>query len=292
LDAFLLGRNAPRTWTETAWHFPLRTNYLAMREIAVSRLGGNGIEIGAGASPLPIPLRCHVRYVDLYDSEGLRQKTYIGHVITEIIEPDILAPFEDLAVVRDSSVDFVATCHVIEHTRDPIGAIAGAWRKLRPGGQIVLVVPEITRTFDRDRRLTTLDHLVEDYLHPDQLRLRDQEHFREFYSLAFPTPPENYEVVWRSGWEAAHPIHYHTWNYSSFAEMIRWMVANSVIEDVAEVWSQPPLDESTGCNEFWYVIRKAPLVRLISSQPEAYSSALTPATSPAAAADAPAPPPR
>ena len=171
--------------------------------------------------------------------------------------PEIQAKFEDLSVIPDGSLDFVVSCHVIEHTRDPIGTIAGAWRKLRPGGSVVLVVPEMTRTFDKHRALTPLSHMVEDYRSVDPERLRDQAHFQEFYKKAFVTPPESFEATWRAKWEEAYPIHYHTWTHASFGAMVRWMQDNGAIAGVAEVWSQEPLGDVEDCIEFWYSIQRA-----------------------------------
>lgn len=67
------------------------------------------------------------------------------------------------------------------------------------------------RTFDRDRDRTTLAHLIEDFSEPS--RERDKAHFQEFYSKApgFIASPERFEQTWKSNWEAAFPIHYHTW---------------------------------------------------------------------------------
>jgi SAM-dependent methyltransferase len=256
LGAFRTGRPVARQWPASAWADPPVRDIFDMREIAVSQLRGNGIEIGAGANPLPIPLRCSVRYVDAYDKTQLTGHLYPGQLFVELVAPDVVASFEDLSPIPESSVDFLASCHVIEHTRDPVGAIIGAWRRLRPGGSIVLVVPEHSRTFDRFRPLTTLDHLVKDFLEPDLTRQRDQAHFREFYALALPAAPGEYATLWREKWAEAFPIHYHTWTHASFGSMVRWMEEHGVLPGLAEVWSQAPLPDRTACIEFWYVLTK------------------------------------
>lgn len=256
LEGFLPGRNAARQWTWDAWMNPPRTNVLDMREIAVSRLTGHGIEVGAGASPMPIPLSCDVRYVDMYDGVGLHQKLYQGQSARDMVVPDVVASFEDLSPLPDDSQDFVVACHVIEHTGDPIGTIAGAWRKLHVGGWLVLVVPEMTRTFDRHRALTTLAHLVTDHRDPVARALGDAWHFREFYALALPPGPDEYEQVWRRQWADGYPIHFHTWTHDSFREMLGWMVAEELLSGCAETWSQPPLDNPAECNEFWVALQK------------------------------------
>jgi SAM-dependent methyltransferase len=256
LDAFKPGRRVPRDWNAAAWHRPPRdVDVLGMREIAVSQLHGGGIEIGPGTDPMPVPLHCKVRYVDLHDADGVGDSVfYAGQDPRDAVVPEIVAQFEDLSPIEDGSIDFVVACHVIEHTRDPIGALLSSWRKLRPGGSIVLAVPDMRRTFDRDREPTPLEHVIEDFQHPDPARMRDQPHFQEFYSKAFPTPPDAYEATWQGKWREAFPIHYHAWTYKTFGQIVQWMTEN-VLTDVAEVWSRPPLPEES-CLEFWYSLRR------------------------------------
>lgn len=257
IDALRVAQPAPRTWSEADRRTPPLHSTMTMREIAASQLKGSGIEVGAGTNPMPLPLCTHVKYVDLYDINDLKREAYDGQIAEDFVVPEIKAQFEDLSIISDHSLDFVVACHVIEHTRDPIGTIAGAWQKLRPGGSVVLVVPEMTRTFDRDRVLTSLNHLVEDYRSPDLTRIRDQVHFQEFYQKAFVTSPEDYEATWYNKWQELYPIHYHTWTYKSFGEMVRWMQDHDIISDVAEVWSHEPLPNVADCIEFWYALRRS-----------------------------------
>lgn len=258
LEALLPGQSAARRRSLSDWERGGEgfTTW-EMRELCVSRLGGSGIEVGAGANPMPIPLDCRIRYVDIFDASQLHDNRYDGQASPDILAPDIVATLDNLEAISASSIDFVVACHVIEHTRDPIGAIAGAWAKLRPGGSVALVVPEISRTFDRDRALTPLDHLIEDFREPDPHRLRDKPHFQEFYAKAFVTPPEEYETTWESKWAEAFPIHYHTWTHDSFMEMIGWMDSRGLLPALEEAWSRPPLPEQEGCIEFWVTLRKS-----------------------------------
>jgi SAM-dependent methyltransferase len=70
----------------------------------------------------------------------------------------------ELAGIPDASYDFVLASHVIEHTANPLKAL-GAWRRvLRPGGILVLLVPDKERTFDNTRATTTFDHVLADFV--------------------------------------------------------------------------------------------------------------------------------
>jgi SAM-dependent methyltransferase len=257
IDAFIPGQRAPMRWTDAVRNRPPRDSTGVMREIAVARLSGTGIEVGAGASPMPIPIDCVVRYADIFTLQELRQHWYDGQDPSDLMPPDIVASFDDMSAVPDASVDFVVACHVIEHVSDPIAALENNWAKLRPGGSLVLVVPDMTRTFDRHRELTTIGHLMDDNANPQDRRVRDRLHFREFYRVAFPTPEDEYEATWRRKWAVAFPIHYHTWTYDSFSELIDTLTAPRGRLAGATVWSQPPLGNEAECNEFWFALTKA-----------------------------------
>jgi len=73
-----------------------------------------------------------------------------------------IAEGADLAGVPTGGYDFVLSSHTLEHTADPLRALA-AWKSLlRPGGTLLLIVPHRDGTFDHRRPVTTLAHLIED----------------------------------------------------------------------------------------------------------------------------------
>ncbi|WP_052768097.1 methyltransferase domain-containing protein [Brachyspira hyodysenteriae] len=61
---------------------------------------------------------------------------------------------------KDNSVDFVFSSHVIEHFYDPISALLEWNRVVKNGGYIFLIIPHKERTFDKDRKRTTLEELI------------------------------------------------------------------------------------------------------------------------------------
>lgn len=69
----------------------------------------------------------------------------------------------ELDCIRDQSYDFVLSSHNLEHIANPLKALHNWKRVLRPGGILLLVLPDKRRTFDYRRPVTTLDHLCEDY---------------------------------------------------------------------------------------------------------------------------------
>lgn len=194
-----------------------------IREIAASRLYGTGVEFGAGASPFPVPLECKVRFADMFSYESLKNTMYPGQQAHDLISPDYVTDIKTLAGIPDSSLDFIVACHVIEHTNNPIAAIDSCYRALKPGGTLVLVVPDMTKTFDSKRVLTTLDHLIEDYETPS--RERDLEHYEEFYTKAFEIPSDAKLDDYAAQKQAeGGDLHYHTWTFESFEKLVDWHV--------------------------------------------------------------------
>jgi SAM-dependent methyltransferase len=247
IEAFRPGRNAARHWLPSDRVDPHPSGVLEMREIMLSGLSGTGLEFGAGANPMPVPLECRVRYADVFTIDQLRALSYQGQMQPDLIVPDFIASFEQLEGVPSKSLDFIVTSHVIKHTRDPIGALIRGAATVRPGGCIALAVPDMVRTFDSARPVTPLAHLVADFYDPSHER--DAENFREFYSLAFPQAADVFEEVWRKNWEERFPIHYHCWNYERFGEMVEWIQREHGTFN--KVWSYHPTELPDAIEFYW-----------------------------------------
>lgn len=192
-----------------------------VREIAAAHLRGAGLEFGAGASPFPVPLECHVRFADAFSYESLKRGIYPGQQIHNLVRPDYITDIKTLAGIPDKSLDFIVACHVIEHTNNPIAAINSCYRALKAGGSLVLVVPDMTKTFDSERVPTTLTHLIEDYEMPSLER--DRVHYEEYYTKSYEIPAEAIFSDYVSLKQAeGGDLHYHTWTFESFGELIDW----------------------------------------------------------------------
>ncbi|MDH2310385.1 methyltransferase domain-containing protein [Methylobacterium brachiatum] len=248
LLTYLPGQTATR---RVNWHTTPITNVAEAREAAASSCRGTGLEIGAGGNPFPVPLDCHVAYGDMYTYEELIQNAYPGQPLYSIVAPSIKTDLDSLKNVCDDSLDFIVACHVIEHTKNPIGSIVNAYSKLRKGGHLVLTIPDKERTFDRNRAVTTLEHLVEDYCNPDPER--DKEHYRDFFANAenFAVPPDQLEEKWQKEWREDYSIHFHTWTYESFGTMVKWVRDN--IAHYSDQWAHPCLNDGI---EFYYTLSK------------------------------------
>lgn len=100
-----------------------------MRRLADTRFAtrffvGQGIDIGAGEDPLSL-------YGELFPRMS-------GLFAWDLAQGDA----QVLAGVADASYDFVHSSHSLEHMRDPTVAMLNWYRVLKPGGHLVMVVPD------------------------------------------------------------------------------------------------------------------------------------------------------
>jgi SAM-dependent methyltransferase len=111
-------------------------------------LKGIGVEIGAFKTPIDgiTPI-----YVDKFpEFAGERcLADYYGEACS--------LPF------YSNSLDYVASSHVLEHVANPVQAICEWYRVLRPGGIMYVVVPDRRVTWDHQRELTPVAHMLDDY---------------------------------------------------------------------------------------------------------------------------------
>lgn len=128
----------------------------ARQGLASKFLKGQGIEIGALQKKLAVPGHCTVTYVDRLSHDDLL-KHYPEFRGLHVQAPDVVDDGETLAKFKDTSLDFVAANHFLEHCENPIGACGNLLRVLRPGGILFLAIPDKRYTFDFTRPDTAWD---------------------------------------------------------------------------------------------------------------------------------------
>jgi len=187
------------------------------RQIAFNYLSGNGIEVGALHSPLEIPSDAKVSYVDRMSVNDLR-KQYPELADCELLEVDIIDDGENLLTIADSSVDFVIANHMIEHCQNPIGTIKQHLRVLKSDGILYMAIPDMRYTFDKDRPLTSLEHLIRDYT--DGTDWSKREHFEEWSRLVDKVPENQVVASAKNLINTDYSIHFHVWTQTEFLELL------------------------------------------------------------------------
>jgi SAM-dependent methyltransferase len=187
----------------------------------LERAGGIGTEIGAFKTPLP---GIHPVYVD-------RFAEYAN-------EPCLADFFGDATALpfRDDSLAYVASSHVLEHVANPIAAFAEWYRVLRPGGIIYLVVPDRRYTFDHQRPLTTVAHLVDDFergtTQSDATHIDDFVDGVDWSTYSPATPPrevpqkkDELKSVYRTAVASGNEIniHFHVFELATVLELVTYL---------------------------------------------------------------------
>jgi SAM-dependent methyltransferase len=185
-------------------------------------LRGDGIEIGPGHNPFPLPpVGTRVRYVDRWQPEEnaelffeLQDPDFPRPDVVLNLDTDLLGPFED------ESLDFVIASHVLEHMANPIAILDDVHRVLRPGGVAVVLLPDRRRTFDRHRTPTPLDHLVTEYRQGvDEV---SDEHIVEFLlstGTCTAEPGPDFIELYRR-----RSVHVHCWTEQEWVPVVAWTV--------------------------------------------------------------------
>jgi SAM-dependent methyltransferase len=166
-----------------------------------------------------------------------------------LVEVDIIDDGERLTRVADASQDFVIANHFLEHCQDPLGAVESMLRVLRPGGVLYLAVPDRRFTFDAERPVTTLEHVLEDHrLGPEGSR---QAHFEEWARLVDRVDDDEVEPHVARLLKADYSIHFHVWEHGDVFDLLqlarRELELDFGVEHNTRNW-----------HENIFVVRKAP----------------------------------
>jgi SAM-dependent methyltransferase len=242
---------------------------LAVRRRFASHLTGAGVEIGPGHVPFPVPPTVNVQYVDRWDpSVNSSLFPELGEA-PGFRKPDIVANLDAdrLSWLSDASQDFVIASHVIEHLANPIAMLVDCYRVLRPGGLLVLLVPDRHKTFDRERSPTPLSHIIDEYKRG--VREVDDAHVVDYMigtrnTLGDPSETLGFTPEMMADLITVHrnrSVHAHVWNLDEFSEVL-----NFVTEKLGLQWEvidiMPPGADGSYGDEFgWLLSRTAPECR-------------------------------
>jgi SAM-dependent methyltransferase len=125
---------------------------------------GFGLEIGPSHAPL-LPKRdgYNVETIDHADAEELRRKYASQPGLNNIEHVDyvwVSGAIHEL-VPRRNEYDFIFSSHAIEHIPDFLGYLKSCDLLLKPGGEIVLVIPDKRFTFDTLRPHSTTGEVLQ-----------------------------------------------------------------------------------------------------------------------------------
>jgi predicted SAM-dependent methyltransferase len=186
--------------------------------IAEKYLRGDGIEIGALNSPLQVPREARVKYVDRMATPDLR-KQYPELADLDLVDADIIDDGERLDSIEDSTQDFVIANHFIEHCQNPLLALSNMFRVLKVDGLLYLAVPDKRFTFDVDRPVTPLEHILRDFEEGGEWSRR--QHFEEWVRDVNKVEDKaEFEKRVEELLGIDYSIHFHAWTQLEMLEFV------------------------------------------------------------------------
>jgi SAM-dependent methyltransferase len=211
-------------------------------------LHGEGIEVGALHHPLAVPPAARVTYVDRLPEAELRR--HYPELAAEPLAPiTVIGNAEDLSAFADGSLDFVIANHLLEHLENPIRALSEFHRVLRRDGVLYLALPDPRITFDRDRQLTTLEHLLEEYRRGT--RTTRHSHYLD-WAVNVDKHPQAESHATRLD-EMDYSIHFHVWLPDTFLDFLLAAEREAKLDFELAAFAPP---ESPEDNEFILILLK------------------------------------
>ena len=186
--------------------------------VANTYIRGAGIEIGALHNPLRLPKSAKVKYVDKMSAHKL-SKHYPELNSRTFVKVDLIDDGELLASIQDNTQDFVIANHFLEHCENPISSIGNMLRILKNDGILYISIPDKRYTFDIDRPVTSMEHLMNDYQKgPDWSR---RMHFEEWAKLVDKVQ-DHVEIEKYADhlMNIDYSIHFHVWTQTEMLELM------------------------------------------------------------------------
>jgi SAM-dependent methyltransferase len=172
------------------WQVSSRARYRArVRDKFGLEIGGPSIVFGdSGELPLYRYVagldNCNFASETVWEGKQVEGETYLYHP-RKSKGFSFIREATDLRGIPNHKYDFVLSCHNLEHISNPVRALKEWMRVVRPGGAIVILLPDYRHTFDHRRTPTSVDHMLEDYeLQRDETDLTHLEEILELHDLS------------------------------------------------------------------------------------------------------------
>jgi SAM-dependent methyltransferase len=181
--------------------FPPKSKYYGM--VCERINGARGLEIGGPSRIfsangfIPVyPVASELDNMNFASNtiwEGeIKSSTFI--VDGKILGKQFIGEASILSDFKDSQYDFLLSSEMIQHIANPLRAIYEWKRVLKKDGLLILIVPNMEKTFDHKRPLTKLEHIIDDYDHDTQET--DLTHLEEvlvYHDLSRDRPAGTYD---------------------------------------------------------------------------------------------------
>jgi len=133
--------------------------------------GKRGLEIGgpSGIFKTTLPLYQSARFIDganfsantVWEGPITPGRTFA--YFPRRVGMQFICEATDLSKIGSQAYDFVLSSNCLEHVANPLRALVEWKRVIRPGGAMILVLPNKASNFDHERPFTSFEHLLEDF---------------------------------------------------------------------------------------------------------------------------------
>ncbi|MEW6584692.1 MAG: methyltransferase domain-containing protein [Nitrospirota bacterium] len=208
-----------------------KSNKFIREQISYEYLTGKGIEFGALHNPLPVDVeKAHVVYADrLTKLQAIDRFAEFGSAAAPfIVDPDIIVDVDkdDISFLAGHNFNFFIANHFIEHIANPIRFIRDVGSIMKTGAILFISVPNKEVTFDKKRKITTNEHLWQDYIN-NETNISD-EHIEDFLvnkedgDEKLPTDLSERKLLFDK--HRGRSLHVHVWDRPSFDDFLNWVV--------------------------------------------------------------------
>jgi SAM-dependent methyltransferase len=131
----------------------------------------NGVEIGGPSIVFKtaLPIYQRVKNIDgvnfSHDTiwEGVIRRGRNYNYIRNRKGLQLIAEATDLRQIESDTYDFLLSSNCLEHVANPIRALLEWRRVVKPGGALILVLPNKASNFDHKRPVTKFEHILDDF---------------------------------------------------------------------------------------------------------------------------------
>ena len=172
------------------WQVPSRARYRGgVAGKFGLEIGGPSIVFGdSGELPLYRYVagldNCNFAFETVWEGKQVEGETYFYHP-RRPNGSNFVREATDLRGIPNHKYDFILSCHNLEHISNPVRALREWMRVIKPGGTIVILLPDYRHTFDHRRTPTPVEHMLEDYrLQTDETDLTHLDEILELHDLS------------------------------------------------------------------------------------------------------------
>lgn len=128
----------------------------------------------------------------------------------------------------EKKYDFILTSHVIEHIANPIKTLLSWNEILKNDGYILSIIPDYKFCFDRNRPLTTIKHLIDDY--NNNINENDITHIEEQLKLHDWSMGghKDFNNLCKNN-EQTRVVHHHTFDFQLCKELFEYCGYKNII---------------------------------------------------------------